>query len=334
MRFLKRGVACALFCFLAVGALPALTIKLGTLVPPGSAWELNLKWLAAEWAKISKNRVVLKIYSGGRAGDEQDMLRKMRFNQLQAVGLSIAGLSQVHGAVLAPAIPMLVENEAELSFVLEKMKPALSKEFEKKGFKILFWNLAGWAYFFSRYPIVFPSDLKNQKMWVMAGNTDEANTWKRMGYRVVTFSTLDMLVQLQTGGVDAFVTSPIIAASNQWFGIAKNMSGFSWAPFYGAFLISTRTWNRIPKELHARLQEAAEQCSERMNKETKKANRDAIEVMEKYGLIINDTSEGAIEAWRDLAENGVSEFVGGKFEMKYYEQAKEYLDEYRKLGQR
>ena len=334
MRFLRQSIICLLISVFVSGAVCALTIKMGTLVPPGSPWDLNLKWLASEWAKISKGRVILKIYSGGRAGDEEDMLRKMRFNQLQAAGLSIAGLSQVYGAVLAPAIPRLVETEAEFDFVLNKMKPHLAQEFEKKGFKILFWTTAGWAYFFSRYPIVYPSDLKNQKLWVMSGNVEEANTWKKLGHRVVSFATMDMLVQLQSGGVDAFVTSPVLAASNQWFGVAKNMSGFSWAPFYGAFLVSTKIWKRIPKDLHAKLQEAAEICAQRMTKDTIKANSDAIEIMQKYGLVINDAPDRALDAWKDFAENGVSMFVGGKFDLEHYERAKEYLDEYRRLNSR
>ena len=68
------------------------TIKMGTLVPSGSTWDTNLKILAADWAKATDGNVRLKIYAGGRAGDESDMLRKLRFNQLQAAGLSLSGM--------------------------------------------------------------------------------------------------------------------------------------------------------------------------------------------------------------------------------------------------
>ncbi|HUV06622.1 MAG TPA: TRAP transporter substrate-binding protein DctP, partial [Spirochaetia bacterium] len=192
---LKKAAFCLVFLSWLIWPLSAQIIKMGTLVPGGSPWDQNLRILAADWDRITNGKVQLKIYAGGRAGDESDMLRKMRFNQLQAVGLSIGGLSQVYGGVLAPAIPMLVETEDELMYLLEKLMSVFLVEFEKKGFKILFWNLAGWAHFFSREPIVYPADLKKQKMWIMEGNTDESNTWKKLGFQAVTFTTMDMLIQ-------------------------------------------------------------------------------------------------------------------------------------------
>ncbi len=84
---MRRGILAAggLAIFLAAAvAAPGITIKLGSLAPAGSPWELGLKRLAAEWEKISGGTVTVKIYAGGVAGDEPDMIRKVRIGTLNA----------------------------------------------------------------------------------------------------------------------------------------------------------------------------------------------------------------------------------------------------------
>jgi len=58
-----RRLAALLLSILLVATGPCftLTIKLGTMAPRSSPWELSLKHLAAEWKEISKGNVVLKI---------------------------------------------------------------------------------------------------------------------------------------------------------------------------------------------------------------------------------------------------------------------------------
>jgi TRAP-type C4-dicarboxylate transport system substrate-binding protein len=328
---IKIFLAVGLFITILAVPLSALTIKMGTLVPPGSSWDLSLKKLAADWAKISKGRVVLKIYGGGRAGDEPDMLRKLRFNQLQAVGLTMVGLSQVFGGIMAPAVPLMIQDPDELLYVLDRMKPVIEREFEKKGFKVLFWNMAGWGHFFSRHPVVYPDDLRNQRIFIMEGNPKEAEAWKQLGFKAVTFTMMDMLIQLQSGGVDVFVSNPIMAAANQWFGVANNMTAFRWAPIYGAFVISKKTWNRIPKEFHEGMLNAAQRCAAGMDVETLKANNEAVEIMKKYGLKINDIPQDAVDEWKGFIKKGLDLFVGGRFDIKYFYQAEEYVNEYKRL---
>lgn len=327
----KRVLAFVFMIIVVAVPLSALTIKMGTLVPPGSAWDQSLKKLAADWARLSKGKVILKIYTGGRAGDEPDMLRKLRFNQLQAVGLTMVGLSEVFGGIMAPAVPLMIRDPDELHYVLDKMKPVIEREFEKKGFKVLFWNIAGWGHFFSRRPIVYPADLKPQRMFIMEGNPQEAKAWKHLGYKPVTFKMMDMLLQLQSGGVDVFVSNPIMAAANQWFGVAKNMTAFRWAPIYGAFVMSIKTWNRIPKQFHEGMLEAAQRCATGMDVETLKANNEAVEIMKKYGLTINDVPQEAVDEWKGIIKKGLDLFVGGVFDIKYFYQAEKYVDEYKRL---
>ncbi len=306
-----------------------LTIKLGSVIPPNSPWDRNLRILGADWASISAGRVTLKIYPGGVAGDEPDMLRKMRFGQLQAAGLSPLGLSQVSGAALAPATPLLVQTEEELYHVLRGMEPLFEEEFARKGFKILFWTFAGWGQFFARRPVITPEDLKRQRFWIMDGNPEEASAWKKLGYRAAVYPTGDILVQLQSGGVDAMVVSPLLAALNQWFGIANQMSDLHFLPFYGAFIISTSVWERIPAELRPAMLEAARRCGERMRAGTEAATKEAMAVMVENGLVVHHVPPEAVQEWQRFVQEGLQVFVGDKFDLSYYTKARQLVEEVR-----
>jgi TRAP-type C4-dicarboxylate transport system substrate-binding protein len=57
-----RTVTLLLAIFVA-GALPGLTIKLGSLAPVASPWDVGLKRMAGEWERLSEGRITVKIYS-------------------------------------------------------------------------------------------------------------------------------------------------------------------------------------------------------------------------------------------------------------------------------
>ncbi len=67
---------CALF-LLQIPAL-ALTIKLGTLAPEGSPWYNIIRDMTDAVKEGTGGKVRFRIYPGGVAGDDPDMVRKMR----------------------------------------------------------------------------------------------------------------------------------------------------------------------------------------------------------------------------------------------------------------
>ncbi len=142
--------------------------------------------------------------------------------------------------------PLLVRSDDELSYVLDRMKPFFDTELQKRGFKAFMWSPGGWVYFFSRQPLSSPDDLRKQKLWVWSGDPDEIQAYQSAGFQTVTLASTDLMTSLQGGMVDALVTSPLIAASSQWFGIASNMYALRLAPLWGAAVISTKTWAEVP----------------------------------------------------------------------------------------
>jgi TRAP-type C4-dicarboxylate transport system substrate-binding protein len=221
-----------------------------------------------------------------------------------------------------------VQNDDELWYVLGKMKPFFEKELEKRGFKIVLWSPGGWVYFFSRYPIVRPDDLKKQKLWVWSGDPDEIQAYQSIGFQTVTLASTDLMTSLQGGGVDALVTSPLVAASNQWFGIAGNMCGLRLGPLWGAAIVSTKTWNQVPADLQPKLVEAAQKIIDTISADLVKADADAIAVMQKYGLKITEVPPAVRTEWAVLMDRVFRGLVGRMYDRESFEMATKYLGEY------
>lgn len=198
------------------------TIKLGTVAPEGSPWHRIVREMGDAWSKATGGKIQLRIYPGGVAGDDPDMIRKMRVGQLQAAMLTAQGLAQVVPDIRALEMPLLLTNYEELDYVKERITPRLEPLFEAQGFTVLNWGEAGWVYFFTQKPVVRPEDLKPLRLFIWSGNdTTYMSAWKDAGYNPVPIPATEILTGLQSGLINAFVAPPIAALSFQWFGLAK-----------------------------------------------------------------------------------------------------------------
>ena len=319
---------------LSSSALPAMKIKLGSVVPRDSHWDRGLRQIAAEWHAASGGSLTLTIYPGGVAGDELDIIRKMRIGQIDAAALSAMGLNTVYSGVASVVLPSLVRTDAELRYVLTQMRPFLEQELQKRGYKVILWTSVGWVYFFARYPVLVPEDLQRLKLFVMSGDSDKVSAWQAAGFNVVPLGTTDILPSLQSGLVDAMAVPPLIAAAYQWFAIASNMTEFRWAPLIGAVVIRMKTWQRIDSDLRHELLSVARRHEAQMWAQTEQVEQQALQIMQANGLTVHPIPQGVRQRWETLLVDGSDALIGKSFDEQAYSLAKGFLDEYRRREHR
>jgi TRAP-type C4-dicarboxylate transport system substrate-binding protein len=315
------------FAVAASGA-GALTIKLGSIAPKGSPWEQALRRISAEWSRLSDGSVALQIYPAGAAGDEADMIRKMRIGQIQAALVTVSGIHRIWNGVKALSYPLFIRDDAEFRFVMEGLWPMIDRELQARGFKAVFWSPGGWMYFFTRYPVTRPDDLRRQKIWVW-GDPDEIVAWQSMGFQVVPLSSLDVMTSLTGGMIDGMVTSPLVAASNQWFGVASNMAGLKLSPLWGALLVPVRTWEAVPAGLRPQLLAAAAKAAKELVPEIGKADEAAVGVMRKYGLRVTEIPLSARAEWDEVVSRGLVLLEGTAYDPAAIAAARKIITEYR-----
>lgn len=328
MRKFLAGLAFALTLFAPLVSF-AQVVKLGTLAPEGSVWYNVLREMGEEWKKASNGRVQLRIYPGGVAGDDADMVRKMRIGQLQAAAVTGHGLETIDADAGVFQTPMLLRTDGELDYVREKLSGELSRALEAKGFKVLYWSEVGWVYLFSNKPVVKPADLKPLDVWVWSGDAAWADALKDSGYKPVALPATEITTALSSGLIDAFATTPVAALSYQWFGLAKNMMNLKWAPLTAAVVVSKKTWDQIPDDVKPALEAAAKRAGDAAKAEIRRMEAEAITAMEGYGLKVNPVAPAVAAEWQAEIQKTYPKLLGKSVPKEIYERAAAILAAYR-----
>ncbi len=303
-------------------------IKLGTLAPEGSEWHKTLVRMGQRWAAAAPG-VELKIFAGGVAGDEGDMVRKTRIGQLHAATVTNVGLGSISKATMALQIPMTVQSWDELDYVRDKMGPALEKELDDAGYVVLNWGDAGWVHFFGTAPVTTPDDLRKLKLFVWTGDPAAEKAWRTANFNVVPLSSTDVLPGLKTGMVQAFQTTPVFALSSQWFESGKNMVQVNWSPLNGATVVTKKQWEKIDPAQRDALMKIAREEGNTLKVAIRKMSDGAIASMVSRGLKVTVPDAATIAAWQKTAEVSYPEIRGKVVPEKHFDEVLRLVKEYR-----
>ncbi|MEM1206126.1 MAG: TRAP transporter substrate-binding protein DctP [Acidobacteriota bacterium] len=296
-------LAALLIVLLAPSVQAATVVKMATLVPEGSVWDGILRHMGAEWSDRTDGQVKLRLYPGGVAGDEPDIVRKMRVGQLQGAALTVAGLSVIDEGFEVFELPMFFESYDELYHVLDTLRPDFEKRLEAKGYVLLNWGQGGWVHIFSKKPVRSVDDLRSQKLFTWAGNDAMVQLWRRNGFQPVPLAATDILTGLQTGMVEAITTTPLAALSLQWFRQTPYMQDLGFAPLVGATVMSRRAWRKLTPEQRSALLEAARETEKELLEVIPEQDEKAAQQMAERGLEVVAVTEAQRAEWRAASQD-------------------------------
>jgi TRAP-type C4-dicarboxylate transport system substrate-binding protein len=324
-----RTMLVTLFVLVAVVSADAQIIKLASIAPENSPFGRVLNRFAADVQRITNGRVRLRIYHNGVQGDEQDIIRKIRIGQLQAGLFSSSGLDYVSRDFLAYSMPFLIRTDAELEYVLDQTRPFMEEKLLESGMRVLALAPAGWLRFFARDPVVVPQDLRDQRL--AANPTQEAmiQVFKLLGYNPIPINLTETLSALNSGLIDAFYTSPIVAAGYQWFALAPHMPEFRVSPYLGSLVISERAWQRVPDQHRQEIEEAAKEAEEQMKADLFALEEEAIATMVEFGLEITDVPDSAYDRWIADFEKNFELSVGTVYSEEVFALIQRHLADFR-----
>jgi TRAP-type C4-dicarboxylate transport system substrate-binding protein len=332
---IRIALALAVLCWLGGtgrAAAQQVVVKMATLVPEGSTWHLILKEAADKWKTISGGRVIVRLYPGGVAGDDSDVVRKMRLGTLNAGVLTELGIADIEKAVFALGVPMMYSSYEEIDYVLDKLRPSLEAKLEAKGFVALNWVDGGWTHFFTQKPAATPDDLKTMKLFTSEGDPQAVEIYKAAGFNPVPLPTTEIATALQTGLVTALQAPPQVAVITQYYNHAKYMTDVNWLLLLGATVVTRSTWEKIPADIRPALLEAMRDAGRRLQAETRQGGERAVEAMKKRGLVVVPIDARARELWRKAAESVYPRIRGQVVPADAFDQAMRLRDEFRRRG--
>lgn len=300
---------------------------MATLAPEGTEWHGLLVELGQQWKVVTDGDVRLRIYPGGVVGDERDMIRKMRIGQIHGAAISNEGMTEINPYFTTFYMPMMYQSYDEVDFVRDRLSNELLNKTEENGFKILTMVDVGWAYWFSTEPIYTPDDLKNNKIFIWAGDYKSAQLYEKHGYQPVPLAMTDVLSGLQTGLVTSLGFNPLYALAQQLFGIADNMLDMKWGNLTAAIIIDLKTWNKIKPEYQESMLSVAKSIGDGFQQKNRYDSDKSVEVMKKYGLKVNTPTPEQVKIWDELIKSMGPDIRGSLIEENAFDRLMEIKKE-------
>ncbi len=311
---MRRAILFFGMCFLASHLVAQeFTIKFATLAPEGSTWITVMKEYDQAIRKESGGRLGFKIYPGGVAGDEKDVIRKIRLGQFQSAGITGVGIGEIAKSARILDAPFLFKNSDEVDYILQQYDGELRKDFEAGGYELLGWAEVGFVYVFTNAPVNKVSDMRNVKMWQWEGDPVAEATFSAFGINPIQLSITDVLTSLQTGLINGMYTSPLAGVSLQWCTATKYMLDFPLTNASGAVVISKREFDKMPPDLQGILLRNGKLLMRKLTEQSRKDNIKSLEVLKKNKIIFTRPAASEVSQYEEIGKNARRLMVGKLF---------------------
>lgn len=306
-------------------------LKFATLAPAGSTWMNVITEWSLKVEKESQGRLKFKFYPGGVSGDEPDMLRKIRFGQLNGAAMTGHGIGSIYSPARVLEIPFLFKNYEEVDYVRAQLMPEFRTGFRKNEFELLGWMEVGFIRFFSRTPINSMDDLKKRRIWLWQGDPLGTAFFAASNIAPVPLPITEVFTSLSTGLIDTTVAPPLGAIALQWFTKTPYMTEIPMANGIGGMVVSSKFYNGLPKDLQELLSRTGRETSDKLIIETRKDNEKSLGVLKQNGVTFTmswkDIKEADVINIRDRAAADLAK--SGYIPADLYERARKSLAEYR-----
>lgn len=309
----------ALACVLPIAA-QQFTIKFATLAPEGSTWLKVMRDFDKAVREDSGGRLGFKLYPGGVAGDEKDVIRKIRLGQYNGGGFTGIGIGEVAKKVRILDAPLLFRNYDEVDYIVQKYEKDFEQALEEGGFVLLGWAEVGFVYVFSDRLLTSLEELKNSKAWMWEGDPIAQAAYKAIGVSPVPLSVTDVMSALQTGMINAIYSSPYALIALQWFTRVGYASTQPLGNALGAAIVSRKIFDSLPDDLKTLLLSDARKYISQLTPSSRRDNAKAIETLKGRGMVFTQPPKDLAARSEALGAEARRLLVGKLF-------TKEFLDE-------
>lgn len=281
---MKRSLlaSCLLMCMTQTYAM---TLKIATLSPDGSAWMVKMRAGAAEIETRTQKRVAFKFYTGGTMGNDRAVLNKIKIGQLQGGAVTAGSLASYYQDAQVYTLPLRFKNFAEVDYVRSKMDASLSKGLEQGGMINFGFAEAGFAYVMSKAaPIPSVIELRKRKVWIPENDPEASETLKVFQVTPIPLSLGDVLPSLQTGIIDTVASSPIGTLALQWHTQVKYITELPLSYIVGVLAVDQKAFSKIDAPDQAIVREVMLRVFKDIDKQNRQDNLAAYDSLLKQGI--------------------------------------------------
>jgi TRAP-type C4-dicarboxylate transport system substrate-binding protein len=308
----------------------ALTFKIATLAPEGSSWMKVFHEFRQNLERRTSGQIKIKYFAGGVAGDERDVVRKMKLGQLHGAAVTAVGLGLISPDVRALELPFLFRSDAELDHVRTILDGELRKGFEDKGFILLSWGDVGPVRLYTNLPLKTVDDPKKVKMWAWNDDPIMRKLLAQVGFTVVPLGVPDVLPSQQTGVIDGVNGSPLAAVALQWHARQKYITSMELSQSVGAAVLTKKAWDSLPPDAQKIVTEENKTLADKLTRLVRADNATALKKMQTQGLQVIETPAALLQAFQKNGLAMYAMFDGSLYSRAFRERVQQVLAEKRK----
>jgi TRAP-type transport system periplasmic protein len=229
-------------------------IRVATLAPKNSPFLRAFEELDQTIRQTSGGTVGFQMFSSGVAGDEVNVVRKMRVGQLDSGMVTSDGLGLMVPEVNVLRAPGVISTYPQLEKVTHELLPDFDRIFDQKGFKLISWGEAGEYRYFSREPIQHPNDIKRMRPWLWPQSPVMQETWRAIGATPVPLGLPEVFGALQTRMVDLVESTSLAYVALQWHSTGqKYVTQDSNGMLMGAWVMNKSTFDALAPEVQTQI---------------------------------------------------------------------------------
>lgn len=304
--------ALALGMSMVLAALPAsaqnTVIKIshqfpGGTIDKGDFRDRLVRMFAAEVEKRTKGSVKFEIYPGSSLMKTNAQFSAMRKG---ALDMSLVPLSYAGGEVPETNIglmPGLVTSyEQSAAWKNAAVGKELTKILADKGVVMVSWIWQAGGMASRGKPIVEPEDAKGMK--IRGGSREMDLILKEAGAAVVTLPSNEIYAGMQTGAMDAALTSSTSLISFRLEEVSKALTtgrGKSYWFMLEPLMMSKAAFDRLSKEQQAVILQVGADMEAFALKAAKEDDEEVAKVFAKAGAKTVDLSDATVKKWQDIA---------------------------------
>ncbi len=286
-------------------------LEMGTVVPSGSPWALQLKRLKKYVEEKTEGRVKVKLRLGG--SNERSLARRTQMGSKQGFAGSVGGLSSIVREVNVLEAPYVFDTVEQADKALDD--PEVLKQvraiLEKQKLVFALWGENGFRSYFSRRPIRTPEDMKGIRYRSQEA-VAHVEAYKAIGASPVTIDVANTMTSLQTGVVDGFDNTPLFAMATTWYqGLDDGernlfLSKQSYQP--GIVVYSKKWFDTLPKDIQDVLVNIPYDLTTWGREQVRKMEPVLVKNLVRYGYEVYEPTAAELQKFKDK-EKGVPEKV-------------------------
>jgi len=296
-------------------------LKIALAIPRSQEIAIEVKRYNEKLAALTGDSVQVRIYWGGSAGDDIDILRKMRNGQIDGAPLGTELISQFVRQAMVLQSPTLFTNYRQVDAVRAALTPEMDQEAYDNGFKIMGWGDVGRLRLLSKKPVTSLADFKKVRPWLYTQSEMAKEFYKLIGASGVPLGVMEVYGALQTNMVDVVWGSALAAAALQWHTGTHYITEQGLGFINGAFVLRRGAWDALPPSAQNSMQSLAEEQRQKNQLEVRKSDERAYKKLLERGHVATQLVQR--DAWLKTGQELRKRMIGRVYTAELVHQAEQ-----------